>query len=183
MSNAPSGLPSHLSENTFRRYEKLIGTALRNWPEATKFTPSGDVSLTTFTARLRDSITSYRRYRWITGEFTSAEFDAIDGAAVVVNDAEHGCCFFTKRRAAGRSPAGTTVPNDSVPAAKIVPTGILTELLSAEIEALCLLLSNKRITGPITIQGDIGDETVTYMQSNYDVGITFDPSTKTTIIL
>jgi hypothetical protein len=156
----------------FRRYEPLIAEGVRNYPAATKFTPGPEIGLTTFTARFRDAVTSFRRYNWLTSVIDVDKFINIVGAFVIKSDANEGCVWFCKRAAAGRAPAGVTVDPTSIPTASpATPSGILADATPAEISAFVLLISNGRLNGPVLFHGDISP----YVDSvNFNVGLSYD---------
>lgn len=173
-------LPSHLSESMFRRYEPLIAEGLKNFPKATKFTPGPEIGLTTFTARFRDAITSFRRYSWSTTLIDVDKFANVVGSFVIRSDADGGCVWFCQRQAAGRAPAGVTVDPTSVPTSNVRPTGILSQVTPEEIAAFCLLLNNQRIVGPILILGEVAQW---IDLTKYDVGISYDPQSDLTTLI
>lgn len=179
-------LPYHLSEGSFRRFEKLIASAVESWPASTKFTttPESGMSTSVFVARLRDAITSFRRYGWKTEIINVEKFKEIGSAAVVRHDSVNDCAWFTQRKAAGRAPAGLSVPSSSIPTAnKPGPSGQLRDLTNEEFNALCLLASNGRISTPIIVFGEVDQGWIASASFLYDIGVTFDPSSNSTIIL
>lgn len=167
----------------FRRYEPLIAEAVRNWPDATKFVPGPEIGLTTFTARLRDAVTSLRRFGWNTEQIDTAKFTEIGASSVVKADPTNECCWFCHRTAAGRGPSGLGVPSQFIPIEKLRPSGILENLTPTEITALCILLSNKRIIGPVVFLGRIPTDDVNSLLDAYDVGISYDELSNTTTLL
>jgi hypothetical protein len=58
-------VPLHKSEKVFRTYEPIIFTILNRWPEPSMFKPDA-VAATTFSARLRDAISSVIEFQWQT---------------------------------------------------------------------------------------------------------------------
>lgn len=58
-------MPFHQTERCFRRYEKIIATALEKYPEPIRF-KSQARTLSTDAARCNDAITSFKRNRWPT---------------------------------------------------------------------------------------------------------------------
>jgi hypothetical protein len=180
----PTNLPSHLSVEMFRRYESFIALAVNNFPEATRFTPIAELTLNTFTARLRDSITSFRRYEWETSIIDVKKFKEIDGRFVVKIDSANHCCYFCVRGAAGRAPEGMTVPGEFVPVTnKPSTSGFLSTLTTQETEAFALLLSNKRIDGPVLIIGELNKEFMESLMLKFDIGYSYDPISNTSTIL
>lgn len=156
----------------FRRYEPLIAEGLRNFPNATKFTPGPEIGLTTFTARFRDAITSFRRYQWKSTLIDHDKFANDVGKFVVRSDAENACVWFCQRQAAGRAPAGVTVDPSSVPSAsQATPNGILADCTPEEITAFCLLINNRRLVGPVLFYSDITPHVDTL---RFDVGVNYD---------
>jgi len=167
----------------FRRFEPLIAEGLRNFPSATKFTPGPDIGLTTFTARFRDAVTSFRRYGWSSNLIDSAKFHAESGRFVIKYDQENSCCWFCNRMAAGRAPAGVSVDSASIPDSNAVrPSGILSDLTENELKAFILLLHTGRLIGPVLVTGKLSSEqTDPYVALN--VAFAYDPSSNITTIL
>lgn len=62
------------TEECFRRYELVIATALRKYPEPVRF-KSSKRKITTDSARCSNAITSYRTNRWLTSDPIFAEFE------------------------------------------------------------------------------------------------------------
>lgn len=58
-------VPYHKSEKMFRRYEQHIASVLQHWPEPVSF-DAKPLSVTTFSCRFRDAITSVLEYNWPT---------------------------------------------------------------------------------------------------------------------
>ncbi len=184
MPPAPHNLPHQLSEKSFRLYEDFIAHAVKQWPAESVFQPV-EIAITTFTARFRDAVASFRRFGWATQKIDTEKFKSIDGQFVIRHDYEKNVVYFCQRHAAGRSANGAPPPAvlGNAPTAKPVASGILTDLTESELHAFCLLLNNKRIEGPVLVQGQLGDQIVQILSMSYDVGITFDPLTSTTLIL
>jgi hypothetical protein len=177
--------PSHLSEPIFRRYEPLIAEGIKNYPTPTQFRPGPDVAITTFVARFRDAITSFRRFKWSTILIDTEKFHANDAGFVVRHDNVNDCAIFDKRQAAGRGPTGVKVPDDcaKMDSPAVQTTGILHDLSPEELTAFCLLLSNQRLEGPIIIGQKFDQELINSLLMNYNVGIQFDVPSNSTILL
>lgn len=57
-------LPSRLTEKSFRKYEKDIAKAVKEWPNPVTFKPTGNSVV--YAARMRDAMLSLFRYKWTT---------------------------------------------------------------------------------------------------------------------
>lgn len=195
-------LPHHLSEVTFRKYEQLIAEGVSNFPLPTTFSApaSGKPNLTTFCARFRDSLTSLRRYKWSSSKINLQRFEEIGDAIVVRLVPETNSVLFTSRRAynpAAPVQATVTSPDhhvvrkqsaqpqgyaDAIPAAQL-NSAMLLEVTPHELEAFCLLLSNRRMVGPVQFIGRVEANELSRLMTSYDVGISFhEPSNTTTLI-
>lgn len=167
----------------FRRFEHLIAEGVLNWPNATKFIPGPEIGLTTFTARFRDAITSFRRFRWKSTKIDTQKFDLIGTSAVIKHDGQNECVWYCKREAAGRAPAGMSVDSGLIPESNASPAGILSDLTLSELQAFCLLLSNKRLIGPIIFIGNLSLEQVEQLSASFDIGVSYDAISNTTTLL
>jgi hypothetical protein len=168
----------------FRRFEPLIAEGVKNYPAPTTFAPQDGMGPTTFVARFRDAMTSFRRFGWSTNLIDVEKFNSLGAAIVIRHDLVNGTAVFDVRHAAGKAPAGLTVPNSFVPdAKKATPNGVQTDLTHDELTAFCLLLSKHRISGPVLVKGEISSDQISSLTNRFDVGINFDPLSNTTVIL
>jgi hypothetical protein len=177
--------PPHLTEGVFRTYERAIATAVRNWPTETCFTVPSGIAPTTFTARFRDAILSLKKYSWSTSVDTT-KFWSLTGKYVIARD-EAGNVWFRQRAPRGRElgytsearTRGAIDPVVSFSRPSVVPW---TDSTQEEIAALCLLLHNRRLTGPFIIDGAVGDSLTSSLEASLDVSLVYDQVLKQTVI-
>lgn len=86
-----TNLPYHQSERCFRKYEGIIGTIVGQLPGLTIIQCPDNVSINTFVARLRDSISSVRKYNWKTLVFEQSKLLLYPTLTVCVKDDKIVC--------------------------------------------------------------------------------------------
>lgn len=189
-------VPSHLSETLFRHFEPHIALALRNWPQETCFDleliPIEDrYSPATFVGRFRDAILSLQRFKWDTKMIDVPKLWQLSAEKAFCIWWESGTSkvWFKQRRRAGRPThlVGEArefmadVGADPAPRSPV----LLKDLTGNELESFCLLLSNKRIDGPVMAQGNLAvtmaEDVATY-SNTLDVSFIYDEKRNVTII-
>lgn len=172
----------HLREPVFRAYEPLIAQAVRAWPTETSFGIPPGIAPTTFVANFRNAILSLRQYKWETSQIDCEKMWSM-GRSFVISQDQQGLVWFRARGTAGRpntlmSEVRQHAPNVDA-SISLVPWRDTT---GEEISALCLLINNKRLTGPVFIQGKVDEGLVDSLQGTYDVGIVYDEREDKTVI-
>ena len=169
--NEPTPAPSRsgLNENNFRRYEPIIRDACLNWPSSTRITPPPEASILTTVARLRDAIRSLKLYNW------DIDWDKTNLSKLIVIHNNDGVFI-------GKSKAEVVKDIGSAPISQ-GPVKIL-HLGKTELEAFCLLITNKHLEGPIlfSLNHDAsGYIDLDYLIASYDIAIV--PHTDTSFLL
>ncbi len=183
---ARSSIPSHLSEATFRRYETYLEMAVLRFPESTCFElGENNVAPTTFAARLRDSIASLLRYKWMT-VVDVEKLWRIAGKYVVAHEKD-GSVWFRGKERQGRPTHLTPEAKERALAREettpIAPSFALWEGGDLEqLTALCVLIHHQRITAPVHMDFCPELETTLSLTSNYNVSIFRDPVLNKTIV-
>jgi hypothetical protein len=155
-------IPSRLSQPSFERFRTIISNAA-NVGRTVEVTAAGLAS-STFAARLRDALLSYRKFHW------GDESARPDWCRLSVYTNTQGKVFL-----------GSTPPRDeNLGGYSVVPT-ITTETTSrsswstAELQAICLLISNKKIAGGVEVPR-IPAELSSTLELDYDIAITHEPN-------
>lgn len=193
MNNTPSNavVLSNLSESSFRFYEPHLRKAVAAWPEETEFrgehfrTETGyPLSPNTFAARMRDAIVSLHRFGWET-TIDTKKLWAIRGEFSVAFGADGQSVWFRRKGRRGRpSQLVTEARKEGAPVlgdADLVRTP-WEDATWAEIEAVCLLITTKRLTGPIFLSRALLSAECDNLLSRFDVGLTPDTAKNQTII-
>ena len=76
-------LPGRLRESSFRTFEDDIAAIVNQWPCAVPFTDFHGLSINTFSARLRDSLTSFHQFHWPSDKVSYADFCVIRERIIV----------------------------------------------------------------------------------------------------
>lgn len=186
----PFNPPPQLSEATFRTYEPFIHRAITAWPEETRFTreeminsSSGrPLSPNTFAARMRDSVTSLRRFGWET-YIDLAKFASIFGQFSVAFDTD-GSVWFRNRGRKGRPLvfAGEAAKPSTVPEPVEAAHLSWSEWEPDDVRALCRLLHTRKFPGTVILTGALLPNFVTELELAYNVGIFVDTATNRTVI-
>lgn len=196
-------MPSHLSEEWFRFFEPHIATAVKNWPDDTRFDfdslpneASKRYSPSTLVGRFRDAIVSLKRFGWE----TAIDLDKLWGMSgkyvIWLEPGTRNVWLRGKRRAGKptglvkearvRGNLGDESPSDLGrvdPLEGVIPWKDAT---AEEIEAVAMLLGHQRIAGPILIVGKLEEVcpvTMKKAESMYDVSFTWDEKRGVTVIL
>lgn len=183
-------IPHHLSEKLFRYFEPHIKLAVDNWPQETCFDldliPVAErYSPATFTGRFRDAIVSLKHFGWTTYVNTEKLW-SMSGAFCIWWEPgtqkvwmrargrkERPTHFIGKARERG------SVDADGNPSASVVPWKDCTK---SELASACLLIANRRIAGPILIEGPVSSEQQAHLGATCDIAFTWDEKRGVTVI-
>lgn len=158
-----------LREDSFRRYESVIRDACLSYPDGLKVTCPDNMSELTVVARLRDAIRSLKAFEWpIAWDKTNLEKIVVchNNDGIIIGPTK------TARQAAQQITLSPTIAESLT-------------LTKSEIEAFCLLISNKKLSGPVIFSVS-KDPTapfvdLDYFPSVYDVSIV--PHSENTFLL
>lgn len=177
----------NLSEATFRRYEPFITKAVNAWPVETKFTV-GDmiidgtrVSPHTFAARLRDAITSVKKFNWEPTTVDVKKLWTLAGITAVAYDSD-GVWFRAKGRKGRPTDMIDVARAQGVSAGADVNRAPWANVSSPEIHAVCVLIHHSRLTGPIIIPGKVDPELVDNLEKAFNVSLVYDSGNDKTVI-
>lgn len=175
------GLPSHLSEAMFRRYETFIKQAVDNAPSDTSFSIPEGLAPTTFLARLRDTTLSVKKFGWT----TTIDMDKLwthSGKMVWSYDIATKLVWFRERQSRGRPNQLTSEAN--IHAKVLAQTADVrwADYTQDELRALCLLLHTKKLTGPFILKGLISQNLIDDLQLSLDISLVHDNTNAETII-
>lgn len=180
----PRSVPPHLREELFRYYEPLIARAVTAWPTETSFTIPANKAPTTFISNFRNALLSVRTFHWSTdidlGKLFNDPPVGMRNAFVLSQD-ETGLVWFRAKGTSGRF----SIPRVSLPprvekqSYSVVPWRDSTQ---EEVHALCTLIHFARLSGPVIIDGPIGQEQVDGLTSQFNVAFVYDEVKKQTII-
>lgn len=189
-----SNVPHHLSESLFRYFEPNIALAVRNWPKETAFDltmiPVADrFAASTFVARFRDAILSLKRFKWETTLIDLDKLWSMSGKFCIWIEPKTGVVWF-KGKEKHQRPShliGEARQRAKDHAEEVLRSGpvLQKDLTANELEAFCLLLSGKRIEGPIRVLGNLHElfpEDIDVYAASLDVAFTWDPKTNSTVI-
>lgn len=175
-------IPPHLSEANFRRFESILAQIARTWPAGTQWEPHFvmadgrvcQVEPTTFAARLRDAIASYRQYAWPSRDIDPEKFALADKDGVVTHD--DNLVYFRKRGTKGTTAVAgeTAAPTDD----RLWPATTTIQ----EIEALCVLLHHNRLVGPYVIACPVHEHTRAELTKRFNVSILWDEGERKTVV-
>lgn len=171
MTNIPSSVPWHESENCFRRYEQIIAAACKSYPIPIAFDPA-PLSVATFSARLRDAINAQAKNHWPSSLINQDAFARLvtDFKVCIFNGAVYLApkSFKTKSE-----PLPTSLtPNQSTDFAFAIDycepdsVGLL--------NSTCSLLSRKKLTLPVKLTS-FPEDIIIQMVGPYDVSYTREP--------
>lgn len=186
-------IPSHLSEHVFRWCEPFIARAVKAWPQETRFTPDEmrtldgvKVSPNTFSARMRDAVTSLRRFKWDT-TIDTVKLSAMVGHYVIAFASDGTVWWKAKGHKEAGRPTNVAVDAAGRPFPEFgtfedkeqAPWRDVTE---DEVRALALLLDKGRLSGSFTIDTVLPDETVSALENEFNVSVMVDLTKSRTII-
>ena len=175
-----SGLPFRLREKCFRTYEPVIAECLKQWPETLTFNPS-PLRATTAAARLRDSMLALYRLHWPTTLIDTDLFNALYAKkAIVVLQSDQSVLIGPRANTRNRQKEGFNVSSfQSAPKSGILfDAGRWTD---EDLNAVCQLLSNRLISGPVYISPALTVERCAELESKFDIAST--PSGEKTMIV
>ena len=180
----PRSVPPHLREDLFRYYEPLITKAVNAWPQETSFTVPSDKAPTTFISNFRNALLSVRTFHWSTDLDLNKLFAdppvGMRNAFVIAQD-ETGLVWLRKKGTSGRFSIPRVVPAQRVEPSSysVVPWRDSTQ---EEIHALCTLIHFARLSGPVVIDGPVGQEQIDSLTAQFNVAFVYDEAKKQTII-
>lgn len=186
---SPMAVPPHLSEATFRTYEPYISRAVEVWPGDTQFRPEEMIgtqnnllSPATFAARMRDSFTSLRTFKWSTYINVEKLTKEMTGLFVVAYDKD-GTVWVRSRNSRGRPPSGK--PEGRAVGIQVdadLTRTPWTNITYDELVAVCTLIHGGRLIGPVLCVGEVPPTDRTKMETDFNVSVYFDPQLNQTII-
>jgi hypothetical protein len=176
------GLPSHLSEATFRRYESFIATAVANAPTDTSFTIPDGVAPTTFVARLRDATFSLKKFNWSPTSVDLTKLWTLTGKMVWSYDSATKLIWYRERQPRGRPSELTSEANSHIKALTSAASIRWESWTEAELRALCMLLHTKKLIGPYILKGEVNQFLLTDLESSHDVSFVIDTQSNETIL-
>lgn len=169
-------LPYRHRQSTFRLYEPYIVAAVEAAPTPLSINPA-PLRPTTFAARLRDALQSYRKYGWET-TFTILDLDSAD---LTVRHTETYVVLGPKGQR-GRLP-GESLALNNPDGKQVGGLPIARPASLPEVEAFCLLLSGKLLSGPVIFETtELSDTTISDLESRFDVAFNKDSTGKTILI-
>lgn len=145
-------LPHRLKESTFRVFETDIGMIVTAFPKVVELKPKGEkFTSLTYTARLRDAMTSLALFKWATQQVDMSKFEQVRGM-IVVSHRSDGRIFAGSREelklAANRTSETTVQPFYCEANFQTLP------LVSQETkELVCTLASLKLLSAPVRVSG------------------------------
>lgn len=155
--------PPHLRERVFRQYELAIATAVNKYPLTTCF-KSDIVSPTTFSARLRDAILSYKRFQWSTEKVNKNKFQQIEGDLCV---RVFGDSVYVGPKTTALD-SENIVPSATLPVESFWLT--LTSPTEEVLKAICTILSERLETRPVKVMGPVTPQ-IQHLSLSYDISI------------
>ncbi len=173
-------LESRLTEEMFRRYEPLIAKAVDAFPNETSFKVPPDVSPQTFLARFRDARLSYLRFGWKSEAINREKLIEIQGKHTLSLDSATGCVWFRQKQRRGRPIEFAVEATSHGTGNKPITWDTYTR---EDLVAVCHLINAKRLSGPIVLRGKLDTELEADLMSQYDVALSYDPDSSTTILL
>jgi hypothetical protein len=180
--------PPQLSEATFRIYEPYIAAAVRAWPNETQWRREDMMneksqrllSPTTFVARMRDAIVSYKRFAW-DSYINRDKFSHVFGQFAVAYDTSDGSVWFRNR---GRKGRPLVFANDAraLAAGSVLTSGVWSAWDVDQVRAAVLLIHHARLVGPVVLDGEVPADLRTSLESTFNVAIFWDAANNKTII-
>lgn len=161
----PPQVPPHLSEQVFRQYEKQIHTIITSYPRSVSFKPE-NVSLETFSCRLRDAMRSHITYQWPSA-VDPQQLKTVRANLVVLK--RDGMVIVRSKDDTSDKQTGVIASQDT---AGEVPY-VCENLTLAELHAFATLLGGRRITGPVKVVG-ADPLHLSEIEEHYDIAINRD---------
>lgn len=187
-----NNLLHHLSEHTFRFYEPYLTLGVRNFPDETSWDiaalrasdPTIRIGPTTFVARLRDAYVSLLRFHWEPTTVDLIKLADMRGKFSFTLQTGTSIVWFKNKGIKGRPShlmAEAHVERANTPS---VPSAVLwKDATNEEVLAACLLLSNRRIAGPILIDRNLDSlNEIGALTSTLDIAMRWDEEHKQTVI-
>jgi len=163
-------LPHRFRQDSFRKYEPFIRSAVDAWPNMVKADPAQyNVAQVTFACRLRDAKRSLYEHHWPT-DVDIEKFNKIGFLNIEVSERIDGSVLVGSHEAIVKYAEATT----SMPVATLVPehsSEHIFTLTTKEQKELLMELSARRLLAPrMFVMGLTSDE-VDFYQKNYDVAL------------
>lgn len=174
-------LESRLTEDMFRRYEPLLARAVTAFPAETSFTVPPDISPTTFVARFRDARFSFLKFGWPSTTVDRNKLISIQGKYTISLDPSSGLVWFRAKQRKGRPTEFIT--EATVSALSAASPVRWQDHTAEELRALCLLLSNKKLNGPIIISGQVDPKLTESLPLEFDVSLVYQSDTNETVVM
>lgn len=178
-------IPPHLREAIFRTYEPHLTLAVDNWPQETPFTIPPNVAPTTFVANFRNAILSIKLFDWEPTTVNKLKlWEMVQEKAFFIDrEGERTCWFRQRQPKRGSMPLlldkARLVTGKPDPVPSLVPWRDPTV---AEIMALCLLINNNRVSGPVLFVGQLENQIVQDMETLYNVSFIYDEVRRVTVL-
>ena len=161
-------IPIRFSERAFLYYLPVIKEIVRGWPGPVAFSP-GDLSLETFTCRLRDSIRGAVLYHWTHPDIQPGILSSISDLLVLRQiDGKVIAGTFQTTKPIKTSTVSTTTTIGTI----VQPTITIDYKDQDVVHAAALLLSKRLLLGPLKLLNFIPDENATNLLNSYDIAIT-----------
>lgn len=165
-------LESRMTEQMFRRFEPLLTKAVDAFPNETSFTVPPDMAPTTFLARFRDARLSLLKYNWQPTTVNRDKLIQIARSHTISRDEITGLVWFRAKHARGRPKELVTEAMTQMATASSPIDRVWSNWSVEELRAACLLLSSKRLTGPIILRGaEIPDSIINDLLADFDISI------------
>lgn len=171
-----SDLPFCLRESTFRLYEPFIAEAVNHYPDHITINPA-PLRASTVAARIRDAMLSFERFNWQSSLLTWEDF-ATNRKLLVVAHGDSNVVIGPRATISKLHGKGLHLPM------MVKTSGIRFDVgrwCPDDIVAVCLLISHRLLTGPITILPPIDISMQIILEERYDVAFT-STDTQTTIL-
>ena len=164
----------------FRRYEPLLKTAVDAFPNETSFSVPDGISPTTFVARFRDARLSYLKFNWASN-IDRDKLLSITGKYTISLDNSSGKVWFRQKQSRGRPSeliSESRTHTSNVPAVQRWDSHTPDEL-----QAACLLITSRKLSGPIVIAGEVPSDLILTLSTSFDVSLVYDSTKNETILM
>jgi hypothetical protein len=169
-----------LTKEAFTRYETILTDAINRWPEETAWEIPTNLSPNTFVAQLREARRALLLFNY--NPDLKTRLMAIDHEVALTLDPRGTSVWFRKRAQNGRPMKFT--PLASAGRAMNLSTSTVRNMPTADqLDALCKLISQKVIDGPILLRGRVSPELISQLEISYDIAFAYDAPTDVTTVL
>lgn len=176
-----------LTEECFRAYEPVLTTVLSNWPKETIIDVPDTTSPNTFIARLRDARLANNLYRY--NSDLADKYASIGRDLAFCYDAPSDKIIARKSRSHNLKSRARTDANLSTGTQigtlgeKISEVSLADMPSEAEMRAIVLMITTKRLTGPMQFRGVMNEGLRIELEKDHDVVFNFDPQTQITTLI